>query len=633
MIAEDKLSSLLSEFARTLLTDFPIEAILDRLVEGIVEVLPISAAGVSLIAPGVAPQYVAASNPDALVFEKLQSQHGEGPCRVAYESGEAVTVEDLTRESRFPIFSAAASAAGLKAAFAFPLRHKAGRLGALDLYRDTVGPLNEHAISTAQTLADVTAAYVLNAHARDEARATSDRFRDSALRDPLTGLPNRSLLQQRIVHAARRAERSRNFAAVLFADLDRFKLVNDSFGHHVGDELLVAVAQRLSALVRPGDTLARVSGDEFVFLCEDLTSADDAEALAVRISGAFAAPFTLAGQSLWATASVGMAYAGPGDLISNQLVVEADVAMYQAKRDGGAGHQIIDLRDAHQREDRSSLEQDLHTAFAERQLDIAYQPVVRLSDGRVTGVEALLRWDHPVRGPVAPLDVVAIAEDNGLISALGAWVLEQSCADHHWWRTAHPGIVLDLAVNVSTRQLMANGFAIGVQDVLRRTAMDPAALVLEVTEAIVISDGERAMTVLADLRELGIRIALDDFGTGYSSLSYLRNFPIDILKIDRSFVTGIGYDKTASAIFGSICDLGHLLDLKLIAEGVEKIQQRDRVRAAGCEFAQGFFYAHPMPREHINDLLSTATTAVGANPTQATKEGVTPPCERPLDHS
>jgi len=373
--------------------DFPIEAILDRLVERIVDVLPITSAGVTLIAPGLAPHYIAASNKDALAFEKLQSKHAEGPCRVAYETGEAVAVPDLTREDRFPTFSGAASAAGLLAAFAFPLRHNAGRLGALDLYRDTVGPMDEQDMAAAQTLADVTAAYVLNAHARDEARDTSDRFRDSALRDPLTGLPNRSLLHQRIVHAAQRAGRSHSFAAVLFADLDRFKQVNDSFGHHVGDELLVAVAQRLSALVRPGDTLARVSGDEFVFLCEDLASVDDAEVLAARISRAFAVPFTLSGRKLWVSASIGMAYSGPGESVSNQLIVDADAAMYQAKRDGGAKRQLIDLRDASRREDRSSLEQDLRAAFAERKLDIVYQPVVRVSDGLLTGVEALLRWD------------------------------------------------------------------------------------------------------------------------------------------------------------------------------------------------------------------------------------------------
>ena len=607
MVVEDKLSPLLGEFARTLLTDFPIEAILDRLVDRIVEVLPVTSAGVTLIAPGLAPHYVAASNRDALAYEKLQSAHGEGPCRVAYDTGDAVSVPDLQVDDRFPTFSVAATDAGLKAAFAFPLRHNSGRLGALDLYRDTTGPMDDRDMAVAQTLADVTAAYVLNAHARETALATSDRFRDSALRDPLTGLPNRVLLHQRIAHAAERAGRSRSLSVVLFADLDRFKAVNDSYGHAAGDALLVAVGERLSSLIRPGDTLARVSGDEFVFLCEDLGSIDEAEALAARIDGAFALPFTLAtGLELRVGASVGVAYAGPGELISPQLVVDADMAMYQAKRAGGAQHQIIDLRDARHRGQRNTLEQDLHTAFARRELHLAYQPIVRVSDGHVVGAEALLRWNHPERGAVPPLDMVAIAEENGMINALGAWVLQKACTDHRDWNAQHSGRRMELSVNVSVRQVLGPGFTETVHEVLQRTGMDPGSLILEMTEGIVILDAERALTVLTDLKDLGVRIALDDFGTGYSSLSYLRRFPVDVLKVDRSFVSAIGYDKTAAAIVGSICQLGHLLDLQVVAEGVETSEQRNAALDAGCDMAQGYFYAHPMPASQVNEMLPDA---------------------------
>ncbi len=430
MAQEDKLSAVLSEFARTLATDFPIQRILDHLVERIVEVLPVSGAGVTLISAGRTPRYLAASDASALRYEKLQTEVRQGPCLTAYDTGEAVSVPDLSLDDQFPRFAPPAMEAGLAAVFTFPLRHGSGRLGALDLYRDTPGVLDPHDMEAAQTLADVAAAYLLNAQAREEARATATRFHHIALHDPLTGLPNRLLLEQRLEHAARRASRSNTNAAVLFADLDRFKEVNDTHGHQVGDELLVAVARRLAALVRPGDTLARVSGDEFVFLCEDLTSAADVEILARRIDDAFTEPFALAHHSLSISASVGMAFAGPGEQISEQLVDEADIAMYQAKRKGGARHQIIDIREAVQTDDRNSMERDLRLAFAEDQLEVAYQPIVRSGDGLVTGVEALLRWTHPQRGEVSPMSMITIAEQSDLINEIGAWVLERSCRDH-----------------------------------------------------------------------------------------------------------------------------------------------------------------------------------------------------------
>ena len=346
MVNEDKLSSVLSEFARTLITDFPIQGILDHLVERIVEVLPVTSTGVTLISPGMAPRYIAASDESALRFERLQTDIGQGPCLVAYSSGEAVSIPDLAADDRFPRFAPAALAAGLAAVFTFPLRHGDGRLGALDLYRDTPGELDPHDMDAAQTMADVAAAYLLNAQARDEARATSERFHHDALHDPLTGLANRVLLQERLEHASERRKRSHTNAAILFADLDSFKHVNDTHGHPIGDELLVAVAHRLSNLVRSGDTLARFSGDEFVFLCEDLHGIADAELLATRIDAAFIEPFDLADGTITVpmSASVGIAFAGLGEPLTNELVVQADMAMYQAKRNGGCGHQLIDMR-------------------------------------------------------------------------------------------------------------------------------------------------------------------------------------------------------------------------------------------------------------------------------------------------
>jgi diguanylate cyclase (GGDEF)-like protein len=604
MVQEAKLSAVLGEFARTLATDFPIQGILDHLVERIVAILPITGAGVTLISGGQAPRYISASNESALRYEKLQTSIGEGPCLLAFTSGEAVAVPDLRDDARFPRFTPSALEAGLAAVFTFPLRRGDGlQLGALDLYRDTAGALAPHDMEAAQTLADVAAAYLLNAEARDEARATSDRFQYSSLHDALTGLPNRLLLQERLEHATRRARRSRSDLAILFIDLDRFKQVNDEHGHHVGDELLIAVAKRLTSLARPGDTLARVAGDEFVFLCEDMHSAADVEVLAVRVDAAFAEPFALHGSVITVSASVGVAFSGQGEAVSEHLVDEADRAMYQAKRNGGARHQVIDLREALRTTELDSLEKDLRAAFAQDQLEVAYQPIVRSTDGAVIGLEALLRWTHPRRGAVPALSVVGLAEEIGLISEVGTWVLDRSCRDHRSWLLQHPDAELYLSVNVSVRQLMSRGFCIGVMRVLERHHMNPADLVLEVTESIFVEDIDRASTVLGDLKALGIRTALDDFGTGYSSLSYLRRLPVDIVKIDQGFVAEIGYAPDGSIIVAAITDLAHALGLSVIAEGVETQRQRDEILSLGCESAQGYFFAAPMSSVEVAKRL------------------------------
>ncbi|HEU0132352.1 MAG TPA: EAL domain-containing protein [Mycobacteriales bacterium] len=608
MTQERQLSAVLSEFARTMVTDFPIQAILDRLVERIVDVLPVTAAGVTLISPGKNPHYVAASNDAALEFETLQTETGRGPCVVAYQTGVAVSIPDLLTDPRFPEFSAAAAGARVAAVFTFPLRHDDGRLGALDLYRDTPGPLAPDDMAAAQTLADVAAAYLLNAQARQDAREAADRLRASTLHDALTGLPNRVLLQQRLAHAADRARRSHTEAAVLFADLDGFKQVNDTYGHPVGDALLIAVAARLSTLLRPGDTLARVSGDEFVILCEDLRAASDIEELANRIDSAFTTPFVVADGGttqveISISASVGMAFSGHAEDITRNLVRDADIAMYQAKRKGGGAHQVIDLTEAHRSADLRALQQDLRAAFSHDALAVSYQPIVRAGSGEVTGVEALLRWTHPSRGAVPAPAMVGIAEESSLIVDIGAWVLDRGCRDHMRWLREHPDTPLDLAVNVSVRQLMGPGFRDTVAAALDRTGMRPSHLILEMTEGMFLDDSARATTVFADLKSLGVRLALDDFGTGYSSLNYLRRFPVDIVKIDQGFVADIGEQHTGSEIVAAVTRLAHALGLSVTAEGVETAAQHDAVVAIGCESAQGFHYAPALTFEELSARL------------------------------
>ena len=603
MVDEAKLSTVLSEFARTLATDFPIQLILDHLVEQIVGILPITSAGVTLIGEERQPRYVAASDDSALLYERLQTRVGEGPCVGAFDTGQAVSVADLASEERFPAFTEAALAAGLGAVFTFPLRQGEHRLGALDLYRETAGDLDSHTMEAAQTLADVAAAYLINAQARDDAQVASDQHRHLALHDALTGLPNRVLLHDRLQHAAQRAVRSHEWVAILFVDLDDFKLVNDTHGHHVGDALLVAVARRLAALMRADDTLARVSGDEFVFLCENLAHRSDAELLVRRIDASFEVPFELSGFELTLTASVGVAVAGPGEAITDRLLVEADTAMYQAKRNGRGGTGLIEQGDSLDLE-RTGLAHQVRSALANDEFEVVYQPLVRSADEQITGVEALLRWTHATRGAVPPPVIIAAAERSDLISELGAWVLHRSCEDHRQWRDRHRGVALDLAVNVSVRQLLAPDFVGTVASVLAATGTAPVALILEVTESILMDDADRAQRVLNELRATGVRIALDDFGTGFSSLSYLRQLPIDIIKIDRSFIADIDQAPNGGAILAVVTNLGHVMSLPVTAEGVETAQQRDAIRAIGCESAQGFFYAHPMPAGAIDKLLA-----------------------------
>ncbi len=599
---EDKMSAVLSEFARTVITDFPIEGILDHLVAKIVEVLPVTSAGVTLISAGMAPRHVAASDDSALRFEQLQSELGEGPCLAAFASGEAVSVSDFSDDDRFPLFAPAALAEGLVAAFTFPLRHGSHRLGALDLYRDTPGLLDQHDMDSAQTLADVAAAYLLNAQARDEARVTYRRLLHVSMHDTLTGLPNRLLFQERLEHAALRAERFHSNAAILFVDLDNFKLVNEVYGHDVGDQLLWLVAQRLNGVVSAGDTLARFSGDEFVMLCEDLSDVGDVDGLAQRVSEVLAEPFRLAGVVLAVTASVGIAFAGPGREISNELVVEADRAMYRVKRnrvDHNAGREIIDVRSTSVVQ-HARLEDEVRAALAGNELDVFYQPIVRSSDGRVAGAEALLRWTHPERGPVPPMAIVAIAEQSALIDEIGAWVLERACTDRAHLLELDPSAPLDLAVNVSARQLLHLGFSRTVTDTLAATGMDPTSLILEVTENVFIEDSVRVLTVLHDLRSIGVRIAIDDFGTGYSSLGYLTRLPIDIIKIDRCFITDTA-TPAGMTLVAAITNLAHDLGLTVTAEGVETQAQHDNIAALRCDSAQGYFYATPMPADAFGD--------------------------------
>ncbi|MEA2405009.1 MAG: hypothetical protein QOE08_1656, partial [Thermoleophilaceae bacterium] len=436
---------------------------------------------------------------------------------------------------------------------------------------------------------------------------TEERTRHRALHDALTGLPNRTLFLDRLTHALDRAGRDGSMVAVLFLDIDNFKIVNDSLGHESGDALLRSFAPRLQGALRPSDTVARFGGDEFVVLCEDLETADGAVNIVERVLEGFSQPLHVAGRELFATASIGVALAR-GQRSADGLLRDADAAMYRAKARGRARYELFDEEMRERVSDRLRTEIALRRAVIDGGLEVHYQPLVSLEDGAIVGAEALLRWHDEERGWVPPVEFIPVAEDSGLIVPMGTWVLEQACREALAWAPGADGGPLEIAVNLSSRQVAQPEFGAEVERVVAETGIDPARLTFEITESVVMEEAEAPMESIRRIEDLGVKLALDDFGTGYSSLSYLDRLPIDILKLDRSFIAALAgmRGSPTSAIVAGVVTMAKALGLVVVAEGVEEPDQVQELRRLGCAFAQGFLFSPAVPAAEFRTLLGTA---------------------------
>jgi diguanylate cyclase (GGDEF)-like protein len=444
-------------------------------------------------------------------------------------------------------------------------------------------------------------------------RRAEDQLRHAAFHDKLTGLCNRDLLLDRLERCMERARRHQDYHfAVLYMDIDRFKEVNDSLGHFVGDQLLVAIAERLQQCLRGTDsltrvesnTVARIGGDEFVVLLDGIRDRADASAVADRVQEVLSEPFRLQGHEVFTTASIGIAFNEIECEKADHLLRDADTAMYYAKAAGKARHEVFNKKMHDEAMSRLKLHSDLKRAVEHNEFHVFYQPIISLRDGTLQGLEVLVRWDHPEHGSVNPADFISHAEDTGLIVKLGRWVLEQACWQLRAWRDlGHAQETLSVSVNVSKRQVAQPGFVEDVRRTLREHRLEGRQLALEITESVIMENPDSIAEVLEQLKDIGVEIHMDDFGTGYSSLSYLHRFPLDVLKIDRAFVSSMSDNTDYADIIHTVVALAHTLNMRVIVEGVETERQLARLMVLDCDFAQGYYFSKPLDAKSAGGIL------------------------------
>ena len=438
-----------------------------------------------------------------------------------------------------------------------------------------------------------------------ERKVAEERLLHDAMHDSLTDLPNRALFVDRLTQAIARTQRREGYEfAILFMDLDRFKVVNDSLGHMVGDQLLVSMAKRLASCLRPADTVARLGGDEFVILLEDIRTATDATLFADRIQKALKAAFNLEGREVFTTGSIGIALSTLGYERPEDMLRDADIAMYRAKSMGKARSAVFDRAMHSSAVALLELETELRRAVERMDFRMVYQPIVSLETRRIAGFESLIRWSHPTKGEIPPAKFIPLAEETGLIVPIGLWTLRESCRQLRAWQgLARRTPPLMMSVNLSGIQLLQPELIMQTDLLLRETGLDGRTLKLEITESIIMEHAQYAMDMLKQLKALSVRLAIDDFGTGYSSMSYLRRYPIDTVKIDQSFVAKITTDEESLEIVRSIVTMAHNLKMDVVAEGVETKEQLEKLRSLNCEYGQGFYFSRPVERDAAEALL------------------------------
>ncbi|HEX7650421.1 MAG TPA: EAL domain-containing protein [Noviherbaspirillum sp.] len=519
-----------------------------------------------------------------------------GSCGTAMYTGKSVIVSDIQLDPLWVNYRSVATQHKLRACWSTPILSSQGKiLGSFAMYYVEPRTPRSEDLRIAEMASHLAGIAI-------ERRDNEERIRHLAHHDVLTGLPNRSMLEETLTHALAHAARSKRQVAVLFIDLDNFKRINDSLGHHVGDRLLHAVARRLCGCLRKDDMLARLGGDEFVIAAIALRNSDEAALIAAKALKALEMPFDIDGQILHTGGSIGISLYPEDGTNVETLMRAADGAMYHAKENGRGNYRFFtqDLNAAIQR--RLTLENQLRCALAHGQLVLHYQPQVDMHDRRILSAEALLRWRHGERGIVLPDQFISLAEETGLIVQIGEWVLREACSQLAHWR-ASGRADMTVSVNLSARQILQRDFPDRIAQILRETKVPPDALDLEITESMLMEQSEQNMRTLTHLSEMGIQLSVDDFGVGYSSLSYLKRFPIHALKIDRSFVSGIGSDQNDMAITGAIVDMARALHLDVIAEGVETVEQANYLESLGCRSAQGYFYGVPRDAQAFSQLL------------------------------
>jgi diguanylate cyclase (GGDEF)-like protein len=530
----------------------------------------------------------------AQVSRSLNYRADEGSLGRAWSEAELVWIDTSTAARDFTR-DALARQAGLAVGVVVPLG-VGGRPAALELFSRDARPADAETLDSLRAVAMQIAQY--------EQRGQAElALRHMATHDALTGLSNRAALQQRLGRAIKRSIRHQKRLAVMFVDLDRFKQINDTLGHGVGDAMIKACGERLAGVLREGDTVARFGGDEFVIVLEDLSNATDAAVVADKVLNCCAEPFTIDGRELHVSASIGVSVYPEDGRDGETLLKNADTAMYRAKDKGRAVYQFYAAQMHAQGTERLMLENGLRRALERDELVLYYQPKMDLRTRAITGVEALMRWRHPVLGLVAPDQFIPIAEETGLIEAMGRWALERACTDARAWQQY--GLpALQMSVNLSTRQLNGARLIADIAEILDSTGIEPSLLELEITESAMMRNPEHAATLLRQLRGMGVTLAIDDFGTGYSSLSYLKRFPLSTVKIDRSFIKDLSHDRDAQALTDAIITLAHGLRMRVVAEGVETAEQLACLQERGCDEMQGFWLCKAIPADDVRDFIA-----------------------------